>query len=80
METRELTCIGCPLGCPVSVTTDGDNITVTGNTCAKGEAYAKKEVTNQKSQKGENYANHRLDCHPRPDRHVLHADQAVRNS
>ena len=33
-------------GCPVSVTTDGDNITVTGNTCAKGEAYAKKEVTN----------------------------------
>ena len=46
MEKRDLICIGCPLGCPVSVTTDGDNITVTGNTCAKGEAYAKKEVTN----------------------------------
>ena len=26
----------------MSVTTDGDNITVTGNTCAKGGAYAKK--------------------------------------
>lgn len=46
MEKRDLICIGCPLGCPVTVTTDGDNITVTGNTCAKGEAYAKKEVTN----------------------------------
>ena len=30
MEKRDLICIGCPLGCPVSVTTDGDNITVTG--------------------------------------------------
>lgn len=45
MEKRDLICIGCPLGCPVSVTSDGGNITVTGHTCAKGEAYAKKEVT-----------------------------------
>ena len=44
METRNLICIGCPLGCPVTVTMDGDNIAVTGNTCPRGEDYAKKEV------------------------------------
>lgn len=43
---RELTCIGCPLGCTVTVTLEGDTVTdVTGNTCPKGEAYARKEVT-----------------------------------
>lgn len=46
MEVRELICIGCPLGCPVTVHMDGENITVTGNTCKRGEDYAKKEVVN----------------------------------
>lgn len=46
MEKRELICIGCPLGCPLSVTMEGTEITVTGNTCKRGEIYAKKEVTN----------------------------------
>lgn len=47
MSTRELTCIGCPLGCAITVTMDGTNVTeVTGNTCPRGEAYARKEVTN----------------------------------
>lgn len=46
MEKRELICIGCPLGCPLSVTMEGKEITVTGNTCKRGEIYAKKEVTN----------------------------------
>lgn len=45
MEIRELTCIGCPMGCPLTVTM-GEEITVTGNTCPRGEIYAKKEVTN----------------------------------
>ena len=44
METRNLICIGCPLGCPVTVTIDGDDINVTGNTCPRGADYAKKEV------------------------------------
>ena len=44
MEVRNLICIGCPLGCPVTVTMDGDDINVTGNTCPRGEDYAKKEV------------------------------------
>ena len=47
MEKRELTCIGCPLGCGITVTLDGGKIVdVTGNTCEKGDIYARKEVTN----------------------------------
>ncbi len=47
METRELTCIGCPLGCSLSVTMENGEVTsVTGNTCPRGDAYARKEVTN----------------------------------
>ena len=48
METTkiELTCIGCPLGCPLIVTMeDGAVASVTGNTCPRGDAYARKEVT-----------------------------------
>ena len=46
MESRELTCIGCPLGCIVTVTMDGKEIiSVTGNTCKRGNVYARKEVT-----------------------------------
>ena len=46
MEVRELTCIGCPLGCQLTVMMGNDEIKVEGNTCPRGEAYAKKEVTN----------------------------------
>lgn len=47
MEKRELTCIGCPLGCAVTVEMEGTEIlSVTGNTCKRGEEYARKEVTN----------------------------------
>lgn len=47
MEKRELTCIGCPLGCAITVTMDGSGIKdVTGFTCKRGHDYACKEVTN----------------------------------
>ena len=47
MAIRELTCISCPLGCPLKVETDdnGAVLQVTGNTCKRGEIYGKKEVT-----------------------------------
>ncbi len=46
MKNQELICIGCPLGCILSVTTDqGSVIRIAGNTCKKGEIYAKKEMT-----------------------------------
>ena len=47
MEERRLTCIGCPMGCPLVVTMDGGEVvSVTGNTCKRGEIYGRKEVTN----------------------------------
>lgn len=47
METRDLTCIGCPLGCSLKVTMENGEVTeVTGNTCKRGDIYARKEVTN----------------------------------
>ena len=45
MEKRNFTCIMCPLGCQLTVTIDGDNITVTGNNCKRGEVFGKEEVT-----------------------------------
>lgn len=46
MEIRKLTCISCPMGCPLTVEMEGDEvISVTGNTCKRGEVYARKEVT-----------------------------------
>ena len=47
METRNLTCIGCPLGCQIEVKLEnGEVASVSGNTCPRGDAYARKEVTN----------------------------------
>ena len=47
MAIVELTCISCPLGCPLKVEADSDGnvLSVTGNTCKRGEAYGRKEVT-----------------------------------
>ena len=57
MEVRELICIGwplgcppagwlgrSPLGCPLTVRLEGDEVEVSGNTCVRGADYAKKEV------------------------------------
>lgn len=47
MEKRELICIGCPIGCPLTVEMDGSEVvSVAGNTCPRGDAYAHKELTN----------------------------------
>lgn len=47
MEVKKLTCIGCPLGCPLEVSMENEEVvSVTGNTCPRGAAYARKEVTN----------------------------------
>ena len=47
MEKRQLTCINCPLGCQVTVTLENGEVKeVTGNTCPRGDAYARNEVTN----------------------------------
>lgn len=46
MEKHNLTCIQCPMGCALEVTIDDNGgVTVTGNTCPRGEVYGTKEVT-----------------------------------
>ena len=45
METRNLTCIVCPMGCQLTVTRMPSSISVTGQTCKRGEVYAIQEVT-----------------------------------
>ena len=44
---KDLTCVACPLGCSITVEYDnGEVLSLTGNTCKRGEAYAKTEITN----------------------------------
>ena len=46
MNERILTCIGCPLGCMLTVTLENGAVTnVQGNTCKRGDDYARKECT-----------------------------------
>ena len=45
MEVRNLTCIGCPMGCALTVEMEnGSVVSISGNTCKRGETYAQKEV------------------------------------
>ena len=47
MEEKNLICINCPLGCMLTVVMDGKEIvSVAGNTCRRGDTYARKELTN----------------------------------
>lgn len=41
---RELICIGCPMGCALTVFEEPGGLHVEGNTCPRGAEYAKNEV------------------------------------
>ena len=44
---KEITCINCPLGCPLIVTLEGNVIkSVSGAACKRGNTYAELECTN----------------------------------
>lgn len=43
---RNITCIICPRGCAMTVKEENGKLTVSGNTCPKGEQYAIDECTN----------------------------------
>ena len=46
METKEFTCIRCPLGCNVVATLEDGKITkIEGNTCPRGAEYVTNELT-----------------------------------
>ena len=42
---KELTCIVCPMGCALNVDIGEAEITVIGNRCPRGAAYAREEIT-----------------------------------
>ena len=42
----DIICIGCPMGCLLTVKTNGGDINVTGGECKIGEKYGKEEATN----------------------------------
>lgn len=45
-ETREITCINCPIGCRLTVELEqGSVLSVSGNTCKRGETYGIAECT-----------------------------------
>ena len=41
---RDMICIMCPLGCQLHIEGEGENIKVSGNSCIRGEKFAKEEV------------------------------------
>ena len=44
---RDRTCVACPLGCAITVEYDDTGVlSVTGNTCKRGDAYARTEIVN----------------------------------
>lgn len=43
---KEYICINCPLSCDLTLTDDNGTLSVTGNTCKRGEDYAKNEYRN----------------------------------
>ncbi len=45
MTEQTIVCITCPRGCTMNVRQDGDEITVTGNSCKRGEVFAVNELT-----------------------------------
>lgn len=47
MTKREMVCVSCPMGCAITVELDDNNevISVTGNTCPRGDKYARQECT-----------------------------------
>lgn len=46
MDTLELVCIVCPVGCRLRAERVGEGVKVSGNTCARGQKYAVEELTN----------------------------------
>ena len=44
---KNIICVACPMGCGITVelSDNGDILSVTGNTCKRGDAYARTECT-----------------------------------
>ena len=47
-KSLETICIMCPVGCSLNIEKKGDDITVSGNACVRGEIYGKQEIIEPK--------------------------------
>ncbi len=47
---REMTCIACPIGCPLTIVFGEENekVSVIGNRCSRGDIYGREEVLSPK--------------------------------
>lgn len=45
---QNLTCIICPVGCSLEISESADGLSVTGNRCPRGAAYAIEEIRSPK--------------------------------
>lgn len=43
-KVMDFVCIKCPIGCQLHVEVEGENVSVSGNRCPRGEEYAMEEV------------------------------------
>ena len=48
MIVKEITCTSCPFGCQITVELNSDGVIekISGNTCKRGETYARNEAVN----------------------------------
>ena len=46
MDKREITCIGCPIGCAMTAEIDGDDIKISGHACNIGVNHGINEIKN----------------------------------
>ena len=48
--TKTMTCIVCPMGCQIDIELDDNKniLSITGNTCKRGDAYAREEMSDPK--------------------------------
>jgi len=44
METKQITCITCPIGCRISIETLDGQLIFSGNNCQRGEEFARTEI------------------------------------
>ena len=76
--TKELVCIVCPRSCRMTITSDGDELVVTGNTCKRGKRIRRKRNDRPASYRLHNGA-HRLPFGTGSARSRIGADSQKQN-
>lgn len=48
MDTKDITCINCPMGCSLKISIDDNGYSIKGNSCKRGIDYGISEMTHPK--------------------------------